>query len=132
MQNVLNLLRLQIDNHTDLLKTASPKKMAMSLVKVLVIIVAISAALFYGCMRVFMLGFAINAELIAIVLLAVQGLTLVFTIAHVISTLYLSKDNELLICMPVTANQFFISKVLLVYFKELAFDALLCAPLLVC
>lgn len=132
MQNVLNLLRLQIDNHTDLLKTASPKKMAMSLVKILVIIVAISAALFYGCMRVFMLGFAINAELIAIVLLAVQGLTLVFTIAHVISTLYLSKDNELLICMPVTANQFFISKVLLVYFKELAFDALLCAPLLVC
>ena len=132
MRTTLNLLRLQIDNHTDLLKAASPKKMVISLVKILILLVAITAAIFYACMRIFMLGFAINAELISLVLLVVQGLTLVFTIAHVISTLYLSKDNELLICLPVTANQFFISKVLLVYFKELAFDALLCIPLFLC
>lgn len=129
MRTTLNLLRLQIDNHTDLLKTASPRKMAISALKILVLLVVLTAALAYGCMRIFILGFAINPELISLVLLIVQAFTLAFSIAHVIGTLYLSRDNQLLICLPVTANQFFISKVLLVYFKELVFDALLCIPL---
>lgn len=132
MRTTLNLLRLQIDNHTDLLKTASPRKMCVSAIKILILLVALTAAIAYGFMSIFMLGFEINAELIALVLLVVQVLTLAFTVAHIINTLYLSRDNELLICLPVTANQFFISKVLLVYFKELAFDALLCIPLFLC
>lgn len=132
MRATLNLLRLQIDNHTDLLKTASPRKMIASAIKILILLVAITAALAYGFLQIFMLGFAINAELLALVLLIVQALTLVFTVARVISTLYLSHDNELLICLPVTANQFFISKVLLVYFKEFAFNAMLCLPLFLC
>ena len=132
MQAVINLLKLQIDNHTDILKTASPRKMAISAIKILLLFVVVTAALAYGSMSIFALGFAINAELIALVLAVVQAFTLAFGIAHVINTLYLSRDNELLICLPVTANQFFISKILLVYFKELAFDALLCIPLFLC
>ena len=132
MRGTLNLLRLQIDNHTDLLKTASPRKMGVAAIKILLLLVAITAAFAYGFSRVFLLGFAINAELIALLLLIVQVLTLVFTTARVISTLYLSHDNELLICLPVTANQFFISKILLVYFKEFAFNAMLCLPLFLC
>ena len=132
MRATLNLLRLQIDNHTDLLKTASPSKMGVAAIKILLLLAAITGALVYGFTRVFLLGFAINAELIALILLIVQALTLVFTVARVISTLYLSRDNELLICLPVTANQFFISKILLVYFKEFAFNAMLCLPLFLC
>lgn len=132
MRGTLNLLRLQIDNHTDLLKTASPRKMGVAAIKILLLLVAITAALAYGFSRVFLLGFSINAELIALLLLIVQAITLVFTTARVISTLYLSHDNELLICLPVTANQFFISKILLVYFKEFAFNAMLCLPLFLC
>ena len=132
MRATLNLLRLQIDNHTDLLKTASPRKMGVAAIKILILLVAITGALAYAFSRVFLLGFAINAELIALLLLIVQALTLVFTVARIISTLYLSHDNELLICLPVTANQFFISKILLVYFKEFAFNAMLCLPLFIC
>ena len=132
MRSTLNLLRLQIDNHTDLLKTASPRKMGVAAIKIILALVAITAALAYAFTHIFILGFAINAELIALVLLVVQALTLVFAVAHIISTLYLSRDNELLICLPVTANEFFVSKVLLVYFKELTFDALLCIPLFIC
>ena len=106
--------------------------MIVSAIKILLLLVAITAALAYGFTRIFLLGFAINAELIALVLLIVQGLTLVFTVAHVIGTLYLSRDNELLICLPVTANQFFISKILVVYFKEFAFNAILFLPLFLC
>ncbi len=132
MLKTLNLLRLQIDNHTDLLKTASPRKMFSSAIKTLLLLAILTGAFAYAFTQIFMLGFAINAELVSIVLLTVQALTLVFTVAHIIGTLYLSRDNELLICLPVTANQFFISKVLLVYFKELTFDALLCIPLFIC
>lgn len=132
MLKTLNLLRLQIDNHTDLLKTASPRKMFSSAIKTLLLLAILTGAFAYAFAQIFMLGFAINAELVSIVLLTVQALTLVFTVAHIIGTLYLSRDNELLICLPVTANQFFISKVLLVYFKELTFDALLCIPLFIC
>ena len=132
MRSVLNLLRLQIDNHTDLLKTASPRKMATSAIKILLLLLVITAVFAYGCMQIFFLGIEINAQLIGLILAVVQALTLVFTVARVISTLYLSRDNQLLVCLPVTANQFFISKILLVYFKEFAFNAMLCFPLFIC
>ena len=132
MRKIWNLLRLQIDNRTDILKTASPRKMCVSLAKVLVVLVAIIAALAFAMTRIFLLGFSINAELIALVMLITQAISLLFTIGHVISTLYLSRDNELLICLPVTPNQFFISKVLLIYVKELAFHSMLFLPLFLC
>lgn len=132
MHKIWNLLRLQIDNKTDLLKTASPQKMASSIIKILLLLAITTGGLALACMRIFMLGFAINEELISILLLITQGISLVFGIGHVISTLYLSRDNELLICLPVTPNQFFISKILLIYAKELAFNALLSLPLFVC
>lgn len=132
MRKILNLLWLQIDNHTDLLKTASPRKMGVAACKILLLLAALIAALAFAFTRVFLLGFAINAELIALILLITQVITLVFTVGNVIGTLYLSRDNELLICLPVTSNQFFISKVLLIYFKELAFNALLLLPLFLC
>lgn len=132
MRKILNLLHLQIDNRTDILKTASPRKMGAALFKVLLLLAAIIAALFLALPRIFLLGFAINAELIALVILIMQGISLMFTIGHVISTLYLSRDNELLICLPVTPNQFFISKVLMIYIKELAFHSVLFFPVFLC
>ncbi len=132
MRKILNLLHLQIDNRTDILKTASPRKMGVALFKVLLLLAAIIAALFLALPRIFLLGFAINAELIALVILIMQGISLMFTIGHVISTLYLSRDNELLICLPVTPNQFFISKVLMIYIKELAFHSVLFFPVFLC
>lgn len=134
MRKVLNLLWLQIDNHTDILKTASPRKMIISAIKILLLFVAITVGfilLFSQVLPFFGGEYFVTAELIALILLIMQALTLAFSVAHVIKTLYLSCDNELLICLPVTANQFFISKILLVYFKEIAFNALFCMPLLI-
>ena len=133
MRSIINLLRLQIDNHTDILKTASPRKMILSVVKILILFTAMTVGFILLLSNVvpFFGSGIVSVELIALILLIVQALTLAFSVAHVIKTLYLSKDNELLICLPVTANQFFISKVLLVYFKELAFNALFCIPLLI-
>ena len=69
MALILDLLRLQIDNKTDLFKTASPSKMAKSTFKILLAmligIVGVTVLLF----RIFSLGIHINSELVAIVLL---------------------------------------------------------------
>lgn len=132
MRKIWNLLRLQIDNKTDLLNTASPRKMGTAILKCILLLAVITGLLAFAFMRIFVLGFSINRELIAVILLITQSITLVFTVGHVIGTLYLSRDNELLICLPVTPNQFFISKLLLIYLKELGFNSLISLPLFLC
>lgn len=131
MTVILDLLRLQIDNKTDLFKTATPKKMAVSILKVLlgmiVGIVGVAVLLF----RIFSLGIHINAELLAIVLLVMQGASICFAVGHIINTLYMCHDNEMLICLPVTPNQLFISKIMLLYCKELGVNAMISLPLMI-
>ena len=129
MGTILNLLKLQIDNKTDLLKTASPKKMIVSLLKIILLLALITVGVALICFRFFSLGIQINASFLALILLVTQAISLVFAVGHIINTLYLSKDNEMLICLPVTPNQLFVSKILLIYLKELAVNAMISIPL---
>jgi len=129
MRNILNLLKLQIDNKTDVLKTKSPKKMLLALLKVFVLLIAVSVVSWFIAVRIFILGIRINAELIGIILLVTQIISLLFAIAHIINTLYLNKDNEMLICLPVTPNQLFLSKIILIYLKELMVNAMIMIPI---
>lgn len=131
MSNVLNLLKLQIDNKTDILKIKSPKKMIFSILKVAILLAVISAFVWSLEGRIFILGVKVNAELIAIILLVTQIISLLFAIGSIISTLYLSKDNEMLVCFPVSANQLFISKIILIYLKELAVNSIITIPIFV-
>ena len=112
MHTILNLLKLQIDNKTDLLKTASPSKMLRELFKKLFIILLIFLIARTIFVRIVMFGVTVNAELIALILLIVQGISLAFSVGRIINTLYTCKDNEMLICLPVTPNQLFISKII--------------------
>ena len=66
-----------------------------------------------------------------LVLLITQGISFVFAIASIISTLYLNKDNELFMVMPVTFNQLFISKIMMLYVTELIFNILYIFPILI-
>ena len=131
MATIWNLLRLQIDNKSDLFKTASPKKMLLSLIKVTVLLIAAVLGVTFPLSKIFALGIYINAELLAIILLVVQAASICFAVGHIISTLYMCKDNTMLICLPVTPNQLFISKIVLLYIKELGVNALLSIPLFV-
>ena len=131
MGTILNLLKLQIDNKTDLLKTASPSKMAATICKILLLLAVMTVAVLLILFTVFRLGIAINGELVALVLLCTQVLSFFFAVGNVIGTLYLCKDNEMLICLPVTPNQLFISKVLLIYLREVAVNAIISVPLFI-
>ena len=94
MNNIIRLLKLQIDNKSDLLKTATPGSIAKSLVKTLVLVLLGMVGVGFLLSKVFVLGFLITRELLALVLLCIQAVTLVFAIGSLINTLYLSKDNE--------------------------------------
>lgn len=131
MKTVLGLLKLQIDNTTDLLKIKSPKKMVVSLLKVLIPLILVTVAVKLAFQTIFGKGLFINEGMIAITLLITQLISLAFAIGNVINTLYLCKDNEMLICLPVTPNQLFISKILLIYVRELAINSIICIPLFI-
>ena len=131
MGTILNLLKLQIDNKTDILKARSPGKMIVSLLKVLLLLTLITVGLILVFSRFYLIGIRVNTEFLAMVLLITQAITLVFAVGNIINTLYLSKDNEMLICLPVTPNQLFVSKILLIYLKELAVNAMISIPLFI-
>ena len=131
MNTIFSLLKLQIDNQTDILKAANPKTMALSIIKAVTILLLVTLGVSFALSRVFNLGFAINAPLLALILLITQLVSLAFGIGNVINTLYLCKDNEMLFCLPVAPNQLFISKILMIYNKELAVNTMITFPLLV-
>ena len=118
MGTIFNLLKLQIDNKTDILKTASPKKMITALFKTVLLLALITVGVGFIFSKFVTLGITINASFLALVLLITQAISLIFAVGHIINTLYLSKDNEMLICLPVTPNQLFVSKILLIYLEE--------------
>ena len=131
MKTILALLKLQIDNQTDLLKMKSPKKMIIALLKVLLPLVLATVGVKLAFSVVFGKGVWIDEGIISIFLLATQVVSLFFAIGNIINTLYLCKDNEMLICLPATPNQLFVSKILLIYLREIAINATICIPLFV-
>lgn len=131
MKNTLALLKLQIDNRTNLLKMRSPKVMILAILRALAILVGATLLVSFGLSSIIGIGVNINAELLSIVLLVTQAVSLIFATGNVINTLYLSQDNQMLMCLPVTPNQLFISKLLMIYINELAVNAVISVPLFV-
>ena len=129
MQTVLKLFKLQIDNKYDIFKTNNLKKMILQIVKYLLIMFATTIIFGVVFFRIFLLGFKVNAELIGIVLLITQLISLFFAIGNVLTNLYLSKDNELLMVLPATPNQLFVSKILVIYFQELIVNSMIALPI---
>ena len=64
MKAVLNLLKLQIDNKTDILKTASPKKMVIDILKIVLALALITVVVALVLLKIFSLGIFINKELL--------------------------------------------------------------------
>lgn len=131
MSTIFNLLKLQIDNKTDILKTYSPKKMALSIAKAIALIVALIIGVTLALLRVFITGIAITPELMGIVLAITQVISFGFAVGHIVSVLYMCRDNEMLICLPVTPNQLFVSKIFLIYVKEIGVNAAIILPIFV-
>ena len=131
MKKVLMLLKLQLDNKSDIFKTVNPKTMIPALAKKLVIMVLATLGISYGFSQIFGLGLHSNQELLGIMLVAIQLVSLVFAIGTVINTLYLSKENTMLICLPATPNQLFTSKILFIYINEFFVNLMMAIPVFI-
>ena len=128
--NVLKLFKLQIDEKYDIFKTKNAKKMLWSLTKYLFFLAVLTIVFYVLFLRLSLLGFATNAELVSVILLATQIITLLFAVGNLITTLYQSKDNELLMSLPASPNQIFVSKILVVYVQEVIINTLFTLPML--
>lgn len=126
---ILKLFKLQIDEKNNIFKTKSVKKMLFSILKYVFLVTVVTALLYVLLMKIFMLNFKINEELMSIVLLVTQIVVFLFALGNVINTLYLNKNNELLMSLPVTPNQIFISKMLVVYMEEVIINSVFTLPL---
>lgn len=131
MKKIFQLLRLQIDNKTDLFKTATPKTMLCSLFKIVFVLFVAIFVTSFAMAKIFIIGFKINTELISVLLMVTQCISLAFAIGSIIKTLYLCRDNEMFVCLPITPNQLFISKLLFIYLTELAVNAIISIPLFI-
>ena len=125
MSQILELFKLQLDNKFTIFKQKDFKSFLKNVFKYLLLISGIVLLLYFILQSIFFLLFIeVNAELMTLVLLITQGISFVFAIASIISTLYLNKDNELFMVMPVTFNQLFVSKIMMLYVTELIFNIL--------
>lgn len=133
MSQILKLFKFQLDNKYNLFKSRDKKEFFISLFKSICLILAITLVLYLIMKKIFNLLFIkVDQNAISIVLLVTQGISFAFAIANTISTLYLSKDNELLMVLPVTFNQLFVSKIMVLYVSELIFNTLYMLPVFLC
>ena len=129
MSQILKLFKFQLDNKFNLFKKKDYKTFLKQVFKYVAIIAAITLGIYLLLNKiVFMLGININAEFIGIVILFMQAITFFFALSNIIQTMYLSKDNELLMTLPVTFDQLFISKSLILYVSDLIFSTLYLLP----
>ena len=131
MNKILKLFKLQIDEKFDLFKGRSFKKICWSLAKSVGLICGVSLLLYMLLMRFMVLGIVSNIQLVSIVLLFTQIIILIFSLGNIINTLYMNKDNELLMSLPVSPNQIFLSKLLVIYVSEIITCALITLPFLI-
>ena len=80
MGTILNLLKLQIDNKTDILKARSPGKMIVALLKVLLLLTLITVGLMLLFSRFHLIGIRVTTEFLAVILLVTQAITLIFAV----------------------------------------------------
>lgn len=131
MSQILELFKLQLDNKYTLFKQKDFKSLIKSIFKYLALAVAIMLVIYFILQKIFfLLAIKVNVEFMALVLLATQTISFIFAISSIINTLYLNKDNELFMVMPVTFNQLFLSKILMLYVNELIFNTLYMLPIL--
>ena len=129
MSQIKKLFKLQLDNKFNLFKSKDAKTICLTLLKYFSIIAAITLGLYLILNKVFLLlAIEINSQLIGIVICFMQVITFFFALANIIQTMYLSKDNELLMTLPVTFDQLFVSKSLILYVSDLIFNATYMLP----
>lgn len=132
MSRIKKAFKFQIDNKFNLFKSHNLKAVLANVVLRLLIFTVIVFGIYMAFSRMFtMLGLQVNTSFLTLALVGCQAISFVFGIANIITTLYLSKDNELLMVLPITFNEIFVSKILVLYVSDLLFSITYLFPVFV-
>lgn len=131
MQTILNLFRLQIDEKVDLFKSKTLKKISFSLLKYLLTLSIATAVLTLLFFWFSLLGLSINSYFFAVLILISTAISFALGLGTIFKTLYHNKDNDLLMSLPCSHNQVFISKLMVLYVYELIANTLYTLPIFI-
>lgn len=119
MSSTFKIFRLLIDEKFDFLKKNTNKKKAIgSIIKYFIIAFAVTLICYYVFFRVNLYGIKLDFNVLGLIILVTQIIAFVMSLGGMINTLYNSKDNELLMCLPASHNQVFIAKLFVMYVSE--------------
>ena len=131
MSTLWELFRLQIDERIDLFKKTKPLKVVFSILIYIAIIAVATALLTLVFMQFSSIGLRIDNNLFAVLLFVTQVLSFAIAMGSIFKTLYFSRDNDLLMSMPCSNNQVFISKLMVLFAFELIANTLYTLPIFI-
>lgn len=130
MSNTLKLFKLLIDEKLDFFKgKTNRKKSIISIIKYLLIVALTTLACLLLVSKVTSIGIQLNSSMLSIILVFTQIIAFMMSLGTVVSSLYTSKDSELLMCMPATHNQIFVAKLMMIYVKDFVANLLYFLPI---
>ena len=131
MPTILKLFKLQIDEKMNIFRSGKWWKVLLTIFLYLAIIAGASVGLIYAFIRFNGIGLAVDTNLFAVLLMFTQILSFVIALGSIIKNLYHSKENDLLMSLPCSHNQVFISKLMVLYFYELVANTLYTTPIFI-
>ena len=131
MPTILKLFKLQIDEKMNIFRSGKWWKVLLTIFLYLAIIAGASVGLIYAFIRFNGIGLAVDTNLFAVLLMFTQILSFAIALGSIIKNLYHSKENDLLMSLPCSHNQVFISKLMVLYFYELVANTLYTTPIFI-
>lgn len=131
MQTIWHLFRLQIDEKTNLFKKRNITKIFFSIFVFLAVVSVATVALFYVFTRLKMIGLYFDSNFFGFLVLVTTILSFVLGLASVFKNLFFNKDNQLLMTLPCSSNQLFISKIMVVFTFEFIANAMYTLPIFI-
>lgn len=136
MKTLKTLVMMQLKDKLDLAFVKNKRSLTLKIVLEIIKLVAITAvffALFYVSVMfsVFSFSLVLPDTVVNIVFTLIQLMAIVSCTIGLSNALYLSKDNSVLLTLPATNSQIFVSKLLLFYIFELKRNLSLTLPLFV-
>lgn len=129
MRTIIKLFRLQMDDRSDIFRTDDKKKMFLGILKYLFIILIMTVVFTVAMMLISAFGFKVNKELLAMVLLFSQAISMFFALGTILRDMFFSRENELLMVLPATPDELFISKLAVIYVQEFLMNTVMLFPL---
>lgn len=133
MATIWKLLKLLLNNRFPSGIFKSVKNFLITIVKYIAIFGGIFFVLWFLLSRIVnYLSITVDVNVLALALILIFVVSLISSIANILNSMFMSKDNEILISLPVSFNQLFVAKLVYLYINEFIFNILYVGPMFVC